>query len=703
MPGEPFAVFARSAHGQIRVVLTPAPAAGEALSVTATAATGAVTKASLRRGDTLIVPDLVPGRHTVTIDAPDYVALAARTADVVGARTVDLRVALTPIPNGSIVVDAIDRARNTRLDARAVRSITASGAGATFTATLQENGLWLLADLPAATYTIRGIASGYENAVTDAVGPTARGRQIAAALFFTRQATRRQPSKCVAAGDIRRPALPRARLCMVLAATEFEEQYYFGDRAARPMQNARASEKMRIDKRGATAFLGEGADRVPDSSRKEGSRYAVPSGEIVYTREPWRDMVPLEPLSDDVRKWLLDWREWIAEELDDRHIGESTPMVYIDPRYTPPRNAQQIPKRPPAYAVFRRLAVPLSIQLDEGKTRAPIAVDKAGIRGVPERFFDDLVGVDIKYIDDFAWAWEELVVDATGDPPDVLRYGMADAMTLIQTANQDFGYYSGVDSATARTLREAGITDDVALANADPVRLGERLGSQAYAMRLIGEARAIVPRDTWSLKTLGLTDHQLEAFDARGIDSQGAFAANATRADSRATFVEVLGLGQETAAARDATLNAMANVAVTIMARRSVELAPERSLSLWGGADVATTGRLGEAGIKTVEDLAAADPDVLTSRGGLTRDTADRLIADARGASRAGLPVGTVAPVTRSEERGLKELLGTERVTLGDLAARTPEDVAGAFGGNIARATAVLNGIKAGLGGRAIR
>lgn len=707
VPEESFVVFARSPLGHIRVVLSPQPQADERVTVTATAATGAITRTDLRRGATLIVPDLAPGRHSVTIEAPDYVAIDPLEADAIGARTVDLSVAIEPLPEGSIVVDAIDRRTNARIAARDIQRITASGGGASFTARLQEDGRWLLANLPAETYVIRGIASGYENAVTDAVGPTARGRQIATALYFARRVKRGQPSRCVSIRDIRRPPLSRARLCMVLAGTEFDEQYYFGERGTRPMRNARPSEKMRIDRRGEMAFVAEDAgDRVtPDGDRVasdfsvKSDRYAVPTGEIVYAREPWRDMVALDPVSDDVRKWLLDWREWIVEELDDRRIGESMPVVYIDPNYRPPRNAQEIPQRPPAYAVFRRLAVPLSIQLEEGRTRAPVDVGRAGLRGLPDWFVDELIAVDIKYIDDFAWSWEELLLDATGDPPDVLRYGMADAMTLIQTTNQEFGYYSDVDSATAGTLRDAGITDDVALANADPTRLGERLGSQAYARRLINEARAIVPRDTWSLDVLGLSDHQVEEFGARGIDSQGLFAANATRGDSRAMFVDLLGLGQEPAAARDAALSALANLAVTNMAQRSVELAPEHSLSLWEGADAPTATRLGEAGFQTVEDVAAADPDLLASQGGMTREAADRLIGDARAASRAGLAVGSVAPVSRTEERALRAMLGTERVTLGDLAGRTPEEVASAFGGNVGRATAVLNGIRAGLGG----
>ncbi len=44
----------------------------------------------------------------------------------------------------------------------------------------------------------------------------------------------------------------------------------------------------------------------------------------------------------------------------------------------------------------------------------------------------------------------------------------------------------------------------------------------------------------------------MEALSERGLDSKGALAAGAARADGKAVLAEVLGLEGETAAARDA-------------------------------------------------------------------------------------------------------------------------------------------------------
>ena len=82
--GEAFVVFARSANGNIRVVLSPAPADGETVDVTATAETGAVTRATTRRNGIAIVPQLAPGTHRVDVTAPDYVLVPPQEAAVVG-------------------------------------------------------------------------------------------------------------------------------------------------------------------------------------------------------------------------------------------------------------------------------------------------------------------------------------------------------------------------------------------------------------------------------------------------------------------------------------------------------------------------------------------------------------------------------------------------------------------------------------------
>jgi hypothetical protein len=414
-------------------------------------------------------------------------------------------------------------------------------------------------------------------------------------------------------------------------------------------------------------------------------------------------MVPLEPESDEVRKWLFEWSEWFAEELGDRRLRDVRPVVFLDPRYKLPKNASEVPPRPPGYAVFRRFGVPLAIKPREGLTRAPMRIDKAGVRGLPRETLEDLYAVGIVDIDDVAWAWEELLVDATGDPPDTVRYLIQDAATAIGVVNQERRYYEDVDKDVDKALKELGILDDVALANADPDRLGDKLGSKSFALRLIQKARSIVPKDSWSLDGLGLTPDQADALVERGIDSKGALTAAAGRAEGKAALGKVMGLEAESIATRDAAIATLTNEAVSVMARRSVELAPDTSVALWRDVDATTATKLTESGFATVEDLAAATPETVASAANVTPEVATRLVNDAKGASRAALAVGAIAVVSRTEERSLATLLGAQTATVGALAAKTPEELAPAFGGNVARATAVLTGIRAGLAGGRLR
>jgi hypothetical protein len=314
-----------------------------------------------------------------------------------------------------------------------------------------------------------------------------------------------------------------------------------------------------------------------------------------------------------------------------------------------------------------------------------------------------LYEVDIRYIDDLAWAWGELIVDATGEPFDRIRYLVTDAAAAIKKINENREYLAGADRNTNKILTDLGIRDDVGLANADEEKLGDKLGSRGFAVRLIQQARRIVSADSWSLDGLGLSTEQVEALAERGIDSKGALAAGAGRADGRTAIAEALGIDGEPAASRDTAITALANDAVLVMARSSLALAPLATLATWERVDSLTAARLTAAGFATVEDLAAADPDEVATAANVSFAAAKKLVADAGGASRASLAIGALAPVSRAEEKSLKDLLGATRATVGTIASKTPDEIAAAFDGDVARATAVLNGIRAGLAAGRIR
>lgn len=691
--GDSFIVFARSSLGNIRVVLSPAPGSTASVEVTATAATGAQTRATTRNGATVPIPELTPGAHSVTITAPDYVAVPAQNATVVGGRTVDLTVGLTPLPNGSILVTPVDKASPAVAMGERVIQVLATGGGVSRAGTLQPaDGKWLIEDLPPATYTISGTARGYKPASKPDVGPTVRGVKFPTTLIFEQEEReqRPQPKRCIDIRELKRPALQNVRICLVLSASEFEEEYFYGMSTKMLAPRARTSAKMRIEQRAET------------SKTTRRNRYTSGTGEIIYTVEPWRDqrMVPLEPLPGDVRVWLADWAEWFAIELDDPSIAKHDPFLLVDRTFAASRQAKDIQATPPGYAVFSHFGVPISIKLLELVTKAAMKLQKEHLPGITEEVMERLYEAEIVTIDDLAWSWEELILDATGQPPEDVRYLIADSATAIKTINDGRLYYNGVDKGTDKILKDLGINDDVGLANADKDKLAEKLGSRGFAIRLIDQARKIVPRDSWSLESLELSTLEIDGLRARGVDSKGDLVSKSGTAGGRAEIVDALGLNEEAAPVREATVAALTNEAVLVMTLNSVALAPQTSVAAWSGVDSLTASKLAKADYVTLEDLAAADAAAVADAASIGLPEATKLVSDAKAASRAGLSVGTLASVGRGEEKNLKDLLGADNATVGGLSTKSADEIAGAFGGNVGRANAVLAGIRAGLRGR---
>lgn len=689
VPGEAFVVFARAHAGSVRVRLTPAPDAAAAVQVTTVADAGPTARATARAGGTVLVPELAPGRHTVTVVAAGYEAVAPRAADVVGGRTVDVDVALVAQAAGTIVVRAVDGATGADLST-AVGAVTGTGGGGTFALARASDGRWRATGLRAGAYQLSGTAGGYPPAsvaVTLTAADAASGAApVEATLTFARAAAREEPPRCVTVDGVLGANIREVRLCLVLAATEFDRAYFYEERATKVGEAASARPRFRAPRRTRAA------------KARPGDRAVTATGEIVYGERPWRDMTPVDPLPAKVRAWLLRWRDWFADELGDRELALVTPELHVDVRWSSPLTATQVPERPAGYAVFGRFGVPVTIARVDDFTRAPVALEEAGMRGLTPDLIEALKAVEVDHVDDLAHAWAELVADATGDPViNPARHLVLEAAQAVARINADRTYYRGMDREARQVLHAAGLDDDVALANADAERLGERLGSVSFAYRLVEQARAIVPRDAWALADLGLTGTQEADLVARGIESKGMLAERARTVAGRAVVADVLGVERAGAAERDAAVAELADAAVVAMAERSVALAPTVRVAQLGGVTPTATRRLEAAGLGTAEALAAADPAAVATAAAIAPADAARLVTAAKGATRSAIPVGMVAPVTRAEERQLATLLGAEGATLGAVAARTAEQLAPAFGGNVARAAAVLRGVQAGL------
>ncbi len=688
VPGESFVVFARSALGNVRIEFTPAPGAAELVDVQLAATTGISVHGSALSENRLTISDVVPGVHAVTITAPDYLPVLASEVVVVGGRTTDIRVALSPQPNGSILVDAVDKATDDRLAASKVLSITATGGGSTFSAVVR-NGRWLLEHLPEGTYSITGTASGYNSAVLAAVGPTKKGTVLDAVLRFEPSVhAAPQPPKCITLSKSEQRVFSEMRICMILKATEFQEKYFY-ERGERRGEGAIANDRFRLASR-----------RLAVAER--GSRYATSSGEIVYSeKEPWARMMAIKELPDNVQHWLREWRDWIADDLSVEAIKKSDPRIYVDQSFRLSKAAVEVPDLPAAYAVFGHLAVPLTIAADDSLTKLPMALDRDVLPWVMRETFASLREAGITHLNDLAGAWSELVVDATGDPPDTAPYLIFDAARSARQVNDVRGYYPGVTPQLDAALKQQGFPTDLSIANATPERLMKLVGNRGFAVRLIYEARQIVPKSSWSLEALPLTKFQVADLFIFGIESQGALLEHSTRPAGKQLIARALGVGGLSVAKKEEVINPLVNEAANVLSRIAVALAPNVTLSRWGGVDPTTAAKLTANGITSVDELARADEGAVAIAGNLSSAAAKVLVGNAQAESLTEASVAAVLGLTSNQGTKLTEAFGAEKPTLGGMLGKSAVDLSGAFGDET-RAGSVLNGIKQGLKDRGI-
>lgn len=480
VPGQAFVVFTRSPAAELRLTLSPAPSANQAVTTQLTPITGPLVSTQRHSDGRIALAGLAPGSGAVvTLQAPDFQPPAPMTAELVAGRITELTVALQPLPDGSILVAAYDQASKQSIG-RQLQRVVATGAVSRAGDYQPASDRWLIRNLPAGLYTLTGTADGYNPAVRSQVGPTLPNTVISTELLFSHVVNQlEQPPLCVALASIKAIKLASLRLCMVLPAITFDEAYYIAQQPTRLARSRVPAVRFGADHRGKTGQPAQAGLRV------------IPGDDVlVFDAEPWRNMVVYDEGDKGVRAWLLAWRDWFAKVFQDAAIARADPQLYIDRAYKRPAANTLIRETPPAYAVFGRFGVPLMIRPADGVTRAPVAIDKA-LAYVPRQVREGLLAVGLETIDDIAWGWQDLIVDATGDPPNDARLLINESQKQVVKINDERSYYEGLDKATNDKLVAAGLGDDRKLAGATVDKLKDVVGSEYLASRLITQAKAI--------------------------------------------------------------------------------------------------------------------------------------------------------------------------------------------------------------------
>ena len=480
VPGQAFVVFTRSAAAELRLTLSPAPSANQAVSTQLTPVAGAVVSTQRHLDGRIALAGLAPGSGAVvTLQAPDFQPPAPMMAELVAGRITELTVALQPLPDGSILVAAYDQASKQSIG-RQLQRMEATGAVTRAGDYQPASDRWLIRNLPAGLYTITGTADGYNPAVRTQVGPTVPNTVISTELLFSHFVDPLgQPPLCVALASLKAIKLASLRLCMVLPAIAFDEAYYIAQQPTRLAKSRAPTVRFGADHRGQT---GQPA---------QASLHVIAGDDVlVFDTEPWRNMAVYDEGDKGVRAWLLAWRDWFAKVFHDAAIERADPQLFIDRAYKRPAANTLIRETPPAYAVFGRFGVPLMIRPADGVTRAPVAIDKA-LAYVPRQVREGLLAIGFDTIDDIAWGWQDLIVDATGDPPNDARLLINESQKQVVKINDERSYYEGLDKTTNDKLVAAGLTDDRKIAASSVDKLKDLVGSEYLASRLITQAKAI--------------------------------------------------------------------------------------------------------------------------------------------------------------------------------------------------------------------
>jgi hypothetical protein len=330
------------------------------------------------------------------------------------------------------------------------------------------------------------------------------------------------------------------------------------------------------------------------------------------------------------------------------------------------------------------------------RTPKPVDITNAPIKGLNRETIKRFEAVDIPFIDGIASLWTDLVDNLLDQEPEDSRFLISDARKSVEELNGDLTYYDGVNREVSEKLKADKYDTDVKLANADPAALADTVGDLGLAKRVIQQARKVVSEDAWKLSHVGLTDSQVETLRAAGITSNGQLVDAANKSDeaSRTVLVKLLGIEGLNPESWSTIIENVRATAINKMTLTSASLVANTSLYAVAGVSPENTGRLGNAGIVTAEDLAGADGDKIAEATGVTKEEANVLIDNAKEISVHSMDVSKLAFGDAATANSLK---GADINTIGALIAASPEKVADALNVRREVAVGIQNAVREGL------
>ncbi len=496
-PGVDGVVFARAEAAELRVTLTPAPGAGLELSVQPRS--GPAVQALRSGGGSVALDGVPPGDGArVRVKAQGFEDFEATLPRLVGGQVLSGQVlALVPLKGGTIEVQALDAESEASLGDEVLSVLAVQGELTRSGRWDRSRDRWILADVPAGLWQLVGDAPGYQTGVKDGVGPVAPGQTLSVPLLFERVTTKlERPDLCVAqskalgtTGALAK--LAALRLCFVLTGTVFDAGYH-GTRQP----------GLKAKRRDPDVRFGLETRRKTNSTKSSRLGFGVgrSDGALTTTKGgPWTGFTRVTKLPTAVQDWIYAWRTWFATAFDDGGLLKIEPRLMVSPDYRRPTlaegKASGFRETPPAWVDFGPFAVPVALKFDDGRTRAPVKLE-AGAKFLDKRTAAALAEAGVETVDDLAWAWTDLLVDATGLMETDLWLAMQEAQEAVLRINDERSWIDGVTKEDNERLKAAGYDDDAKLAKATEAELAKTLGStyKARSVKQQVEQAVVKPR-----------------------------------------------------------------------------------------------------------------------------------------------------------------------------------------------------------------
>lgn len=356
-------------------------------------------------------------------------------------------------------------------------------------------------------------------------------------------------------------------------------------------------------------------------------------------RYPWppRDIEPFDPVRDppeEVLAWAADWAAELGRLAPEAAFDPAAAAIVVNPQHLP----GEVATGPYAYLTFGKGGgyVPLVLVPTDAALPREVAVAAGGIADIDMAAAAALSASGIADLETLSAAWTGLVGETLGVSAAAAGALIGDARGRVAHLRGagELDSFKGMSAPLKTALGNEGVTGAVGLANAEPQKLGARLRelgvevTDAFATRLVEEARASTPPEAWSLRaeSLGLAEAEVSALAAIGITSQGGLKAAA--GDGGAQIVATV-TGRDAGAVRTLVGAIDLEASATRLATERIAAAPVLAAS--PEIKAADAQRLAGSGFATLGQLALADVEAVAGALGGDRPFAERLVSGAQG------------------------------------------------------------------------